>query len=311
MLKSTETRTTMKSILIAGPTASGKSGFALELAKKINGIIINTDALQVYDQWKILTARPDDQDMQGIPHALYGHVKMDRAYSVGEWIKDVKQILQHTDLTPIFTGGTGLYFGALTNGLADIPAIPATIRIQGNQIRSTQGKDGFAEILQKHDPETYLRIDQNNPARLQRAWEVWQTTGKGLEYWKSTTPAPLIPLEDTRAMVLNWPVNLLNERIDQRFDQMMDAGAIHEVEGVKTHYWHPALPSSRALGAAEIIDAINSKITMQDAVIKSKTLTRQFAKRQRTWFRSKMSNWQQIDMCDHVLLQKIIENIDT
>ena len=136
-------------------------------------------------------------------------------------------------------------------------------------------------------------------------------TGKGLAYWKSTTPEPLVKLEETVPIVLNWKVNSLNSRIDTRFDQMINAGAIEEVLKVKSGHWHPALPSSRALGAQEIIDAIDGKITMEDAVIKTKTLTRRFAKRQRTWFRSKMSAWRQIQIDDSTSPQEIIANLDT
>ncbi len=300
----------MKAILIAGPTASGKSGLAMALARKFNGVIINTDALQVYDKWRILSARPSIADEDSVPHQLYGHVAMDRHYSVGGWISDIKKSLQDTDLLPIFTGGTGLYFGALINGLADIPAIPTVIRNKGNKIRDTIGKDWFAEILSKNDPGTFQAIDQLNPARLQRAWEVLETTGKGLQYWKSTTPPPLISLEDTLPILLNWPVNHLNDRINSRFDQMMDMGAVDEIRAVKNGYWHPALPSSRALGAAEILEAIDGNISMEDAVNKAKILTRQFAKRQRTWFRSKMSDWQQIEMNDSTSSEEIIANLD-
>ncbi len=301
----------MKAILIAGPTASGKSGLAIALARKHNGVIINTDALQVYDKWRVLSARPSQMDEQIVPHRLYGHVPMQQHYSVGSWLSDVKQTLQDTDLVPIFTGGTGLYFAALTNGLADIPAIPDVIRSKGNAIRDDVGKDWFVDILSKNDPETFNAIDQLNPARLQRAWEVLEATGKGLQYWKSTTPPPLIRLEETLPILLNWKVNSLNTRIDQRFDQMMDMGAIKEVKAVKNGYWHPALPSSRALGAIEIMDAIDGKITMEEAVIKAKTLTRRFAKRQRTWFRSKMSDWRQVAMDSATSCEEIIANLDT
>ncbi len=301
----------MNSILIAGPTASGKSGLALALAKKYNGVIINADALQVYDQWRILTARPSREDETMAPHALYGHVMMDQHYSVGAWIKDVRNILQTSDLMPIFVGGTGLYFSALTNGLADIPAIPPEIRARGNEIRDTVGRIWFHDKLAKDDPETFGSIDQQNPARLQRAWEVLETTGKGLAFWKSTTPPPMIKLEETTAIVLNWNVNSLNNRINTRFKQMMEMGALNEVEAVEKAHWHPALPSSRALGASELIDIIHAKTTIEDAVNKAQLLTRQFAKRQRTWFRSKMSNWRQIPMDDQMSAKEIIATLDS
>jgi len=301
----------MRSILIAGPTASGKSGLAMALARKHNGIVINADALQVYGQWRILTARPSEADEKTVPHTLYGHVKMDNAYSVGSWIRDIKKVLQDVDLMPIIVGGTGLYFSALINGLAEIPQISEDLRAQGNAIPKQEATDFFAEYLKTNDPETFRTMDQKNPARLQRAWEVLEQTGKGLSYWKSVTPPPLVELEETLPILLNWQANDLNARIEQRFDKMISGNVLREVERVKNAYWHPALPSSRALGATELMQVIDGKISLEDAVIQAKTLTRQFAKRQRTWFRSKMSTWKQIAMDDTMSAEKIIATLDS
>lgn len=285
-----------RAILIVGPTASGKSSLAIALAQQLDGVIINADALQVYENWQVLTARPSTQELQLAPHKLYGHVEKDVHYSVGAWIKDVSEVLDNTSKLPILTGGTGLYFRALTNGLSRIPPIPPEIRVQGDKFRIEHGAPWFREALQADDPETLATLDENNPARLQRAWEVLSATGKGLTYWHAQPAPPLISLEDTIPIVLNWNTNQLNQRIDQRFDLMMSNGALDECKANLAAGFDPTLPSSRALGAKEIIDALQGKTTLQEAVMKSKTLTHQFAKRQRTWFRSKMKNWHQIEM---------------
>ncbi len=294
-------------VLIAGPTASGKTGLALKVAAQIGGIVINADALQVYAKWRVLTARPTDAELAQAPHHLYGHVEETRAYSVGEWIKDVGYVLEKTDKPAVIIGGTGLYFGALLNGLSEIPPIPEGIRTAGNAHRERDGASWFLTHLAAHDPTTLAKLDQNNPARLQRAWEVLEATGKGLAYWHARPTRPLISHEETTSILLNWQVNDLNERIDSRFDAMMISGAIEECEAAKAQGFVAHMPANRAIGAKEIIDALDGKIDMQDAVMQAKTLTHQFAKRQRTWFRSKMKNWQQIDMTDAPDLEALVK----
>ena len=285
-------------VLIAGPTASGKTGLAIKIAEHIGGTIINADALQVYTKWRVLTARPTDAELARAPHHLYGHVDEHREYSVGEWIREVSDVLKSTDKPAVIIGGTGLYFSALLNGLSEIPPITPEIRAAGDEHRVRDGAPWFQQILSLNDPETFAKLDQNNPARLQRAWEVLEATGKGLSYWHARPTRSTLSLEDTTPILLKWHPDDLNNRIDMRFDMMMDLGAVEECEAAKTAGFNAKLPANRAIGASEIIDALYGNITMQDAVIKSKTLTHQFAKRQRTWFRSKMRSWQQIDMSD-------------
>ncbi len=285
-----------RAVLIAGPTASGKTGLAIEIAQRIDGVIINADALQVYKKWRVLTARPSDEELAQAPHELYGYVDEAREYSVGEWIKDVSKVIDNSNKTPIIIGGTGLYFSALLNGLSDIPPIPPDIRAAGNAHRQRDGVAYFRAQLDQKDPESLARLDQNNPARLQRAWEVLEATGHGLSYWHARPARPLILLEETVPILLNWQPESLNTRIDARFDMMMKSGAIEECEAARAAGFDPAHPANRALGAREIIAAIDGKITMQGAVNKAKILTHQYAKRQRTWFRSKMKDWQQVEM---------------
>ncbi len=296
-----------RTVLIAGPTASGKTGLALKVAAHIGGIIINADALQVYAKWRVLTARPSDAELAQAPHHLYGHVEEARAYSVGEWIKDVGELIENTDKSVVIIGGTGLYFSALLNGLSEIPPISTDIRAAGNAHRERDGTTFFLQQLMAKDPAILAKIDQNNPARLQRAWEVLEATGKGLSYWHARPARPLISPEEITPILLNWQVNELNARIDTRFDAMMLAGAIEECEAANAQGFIANMPANRAIGAKEIIDALNGKTTMQDAVIQSKTLTHQFAKRQRTWFRSKMKNWQQVDMSDTPNLEALVK----
>lgn len=300
-----------RAILIAGPTASGKSGLAIKLAKALDGVIINADALQVYAQWQVLTARPDLDELQAAPHLLYGHVGSDQPYSVGHWLKDVSLALDDTDKTSIIVGGTGLYFSALTDGLSEIPEIPSDIRQRGNELRLASGTAGFLDHLIRHDPDSLNRLDQKNPVRLQRAWEVLEASGHGLAYWHARPKRPLLPLENALPFTLSWHPNTLNLRIDQRFDQMMQLGAISECEAALARGFDPNLPSSRAIGAREIIEALDGNTTLQEAVNKAKILTHQYAKRQRSWFRSRMKNWVSVELPGEEALDNVVQSAST
>jgi len=225
-----------KPVVIAGPTASGKSALALHIAQTQGGVIINADALQVFDGWRIITARPDDTELGKAPHALYGHVPFDAPYSVGHWLRDVTPLLGGA--RPIIVGGTGLYLTALTQGLADIPPTPAEVRAEADA-RS------LAQNLADLDPKTIARIDINNPVRVQRAWEVLRTTGRSLADWQDNTPPPLLPLADVTALVLDAPKDWLTPRIALRFDQMLAAGALDEAAAMRPT-WDPAHLSSKA-----------------------------------------------------------------
>ncbi len=276
-------------ILIAGPTASGKSDLALSLAQQLDGVVVNADALQVYDCWQVLTARPDAADMAHAPHRLYGHVPYDQAYSVGQWLRDVAQLMASETRRLIVVGGTGLYLSSLTRGLADIPAIPAEVRAEGDAIR--RGDNGIAEFvdyLARHDPDILARVDRRNPMRLQRAWEVRRATGTPLSQWQQATPDPLAA--DAVRVVLDSDPDWLGARIDRRFEMMLETGALDEVARVQPR-WDPDLPASRALGATQLIAHLNGNLSRDDAIAQATTATRQFAKRQRTWFRSNMKDW--------------------
>ena len=269
-------------VLIAGPTASGKSELALRIAEAQGGRIVNADASQVYECWRILTARPDAAETARAPHSLYGHVKAQAAYSAGHWLREVTPLL-NTAERPIIVGGTGLYFTALTRGLADIPATPPGIRHQGDALTRE-------EMLCDLDRETRSRIDPLNRARVQRAWEVLQATGRGLASWQDETGAPSLPVEQAQPIVFDVSKEWLNARIARRFDTMLSAGALEEARAVHPEY-DPALPAHRAIGAPELMAFLDGRISLDEAREAAVVSTRQFAKRQRTWFRSKMRDW--------------------
>lgn len=246
---------------------------------------MNADALQVYGNWRVLTARPDAADLAAAPHHLYGHVAWDVPYSVGHWLREVAALMVGPRL--IIVGGTGLYFRALTEGLADIPPTPA-------DTRATADRLSLAEMIAALDPATAQGIDLNNRARVQRAWEVLQATGQGLAAWQAETPAPILRLTDCTALVLDAPVPWLNARIARRFDLMLANGALDEVAAHLPH-WTPALPSMRAIGAPELIAHLRGECSVNAARDAAITASRQYAKRQRTWFRARMGAWRGID----------------
>jgi tRNA dimethylallyltransferase len=277
-------------VLIAGPTASGKSALALALAEARGGVIVNADALQVFDAWRILTAQPSGADRARAPHLLYGHLPHNAAYSVGDWLREVAPILDGP-VRPILVGGTGLYFSALTEGLAEIPAVPAELRAEAD---ARLARGGLAAMVAELDSGTAARIDRANPARVQRAWEVLRATGRGLADWQAETPPPLMPLDRAEALVIEAPKPWLDPRIARRFDAMLAQGALGEAEAELAR-WDPALQSSKAIGAAELIAHLEGGLSLAEARAAAVTATRRYAKRQRTWFRARMRAWLRID----------------
>ncbi|MGD2002312.1 MAG: tRNA (adenosine(37)-N6)-dimethylallyltransferase MiaA [Paracoccaceae bacterium] len=273
-------------ILIVGPTASGKSALALECADRFGGTIINADALQVFENWRVLSAQPDVADQARAKHVLYGHLPYDADYSVGAWLREVEPFLNAPERS-IIVGGTGLYFTALTQGLAEIPATPPNIRAEADAIVADIG---FEALIAEIDELTQSSIDLMNPMRVQRAWEVQRVTGKGIRAWQDETPAPLLSLTNSVPILFDVEKDWLNARIAQRFDTMLDTGALEEAQK-NLENWDPALLSNRAIGAPELVAHLQGKMTLEDAREAATIATRQFAKRQRTWFRSKMKDW--------------------
>jgi tRNA dimethylallyltransferase len=275
-------------VLIAGPTASGKSALAMRIAARDGRVIVNADALQVHDSWRILTARPSPEDEAALPHALYGHVARGADYSVGHWLREVQPLLSAPVL---IVGGTGLYLTALTAGLAPVPPIPPGVRAEADALLAAEG---IAGLLAGLDAATADGIDRANPARVQRAWEVLRATGRGLADWQKGTPAPLLGPEGVDALLVMPDRDVLAARIDQRFDAMMQAGALEEVRSALPH-WQPLAPWARAIGAPELVAHLRGDLTQAQATEAAKAATRQYAKRQRTWFRGRMAAWRPVD----------------
>ncbi|MFK7881911.1 tRNA (adenosine(37)-N6)-dimethylallyltransferase MiaA [Roseobacter sp.] len=270
-------------VLIAGPTASGKSALALEIAARQGGVIVNADASQVYNCWRIVTARPSRTEEATAQHVLYGHKNAHDAYSAGHWLREVMPVLGGPK-RPIIVGGTGLYFTALTQGLADIPATPSDVRALGDTIP-------LSALLKALDDETKARLDLANRARVQRAWEVLQTTGRSLVSWHDETGDATLPIGQSENIVVDVDKDWLNARIEKRFDQMINEGALAEARSVQPDY-DQRLPAHRAIGAPELMAHLNGELSLKEARDQAVIATRQFAKRQRTWFRSKMRDWQ-------------------
>jgi len=283
---------TTRPLLIAGPTASGKSALALAVAERDGGMIINADASQVYACWRVLTARPSEVDQARAPHRLYGHVPGGVRYSTGAWLRDVSCVLDECrarGLRPIVVGGTGLYFTALTQGFAEIPEISPEVRATSIAMLANGRLGAMLDDLARDDPETLARIDRKNPMRVQRAWEVVRSTGRGLAQWHEGSPAPL--LEDAAKVTLQPDTSLLNRSIDIRLDAMVEAGALDECRDFAVMGLDPSLPSARVLGAPQFMAHLRGEMTLGHAIAESATATRQYAKRQRTWMRNRMADW--------------------
>lgn len=276
-------------VLIAGPTASGKSALAMEIAAVQDRRIVNADALQVFADWRVLTARPSAQDEAALPHALYGHVPGTSPYSVGRWLREVAPLLD--DGPVVIVGGTGLYFTALTEGLAEIPATPDAVR---SEAMARIAAEGAPALLAELDAETASRIDRQNPMRIQRAWEVLTSTGRGLAQWQDDTGPALVPLDQAQPILIDAPKERLTPRIEARFDLMLASGALDEARQNAPH-WSPDRPSAKAIGAGELVAHVRGELTLDAARDAAIIATRQYAKRQRTWFRARMQNWQVLE----------------
>lgn len=274
-----------KPVLIAGPTASGKSALALQIARDHGGVIVNADASQVYDCWRVITARPSIEEEAQAAHHLYGHVGWQNAYSAGHWLRDVMPLLSGPE-RPIIVGGTGLYFASLTRGMVEIPPVPAEIRAAADTLP-------LAALLGGIDAQTASGIDTANRARVQRAWEVQAATGRSLPDWQADTPPPVLALSDCTPIVFDVDRDWLLARIMRRFDLMLAQGALEEVAAMQEQY-DATLPAFRAIGVPELAAHLRGEITLNQAREKAGIATRQFAKRQRTWFRSKMQHWHRV-----------------
>jgi tRNA dimethylallyltransferase len=279
-------------VLIAGPTASGKSAAALALAEHIGGVVINADSMQVYREAPILTAQPDAEAQARVPHLLYGHISAREVYSVGRYAEDARQALAQAraqNRIPIFVGGTGLYFTALTDGLAQIPPVPASVRAAARALLVEIGVEELHNRLAARDPETAAQLRPTDPQRVLRAYEVFEATGRPLGHWQRETGAPLLDGLKLARFVLNPPRPYLRDRIAQRFEAMLGNGGREEALALAD--LDPALPAAKLLGLRPLIAHARGEMDWEAAVLLSVIATRQFAKRQMTWFRNRMADY--------------------
>ncbi|SPH17984.1 tRNA dimethylallyltransferase [Defluviimonas aquaemixtae] len=250
---------------------------------------MNADALQVWSCWHVLTARPSAEEETRAPHLLYGHMAPGAPYSVGHWLREVAPLLGAAE-RPIIVGGTGLYLSALTEGLADIPPTPAEIRAEADAIMAKAGPGPMLDAL---DRATRSRIDTRNPVRVQRAWEVLRSTGQGLAAWQDETGSALLPRDRATTLLLDADRDWLADRIDRRFRRMVAEGALDEVRA-NLDRWDPGQLWARAIGAAELVAHLQGQTSLEDAITAAQAASRQYAKRQRSWFRGRMANWLRI-----------------
>jgi tRNA dimethylallyltransferase len=288
--------TDLTPILIAGATASGKSKLALDLAHKHGGCIINADSMQVYRELRILTARPTVEDEAAVPHKLYGHAPAGESYSVARYVEDAAAAVREAQLgglRPILTGGTGLYFKALLEGLSPIPPIADEVRAHWRAQAAALGGPALHAVLAPRDSEMAERLAPTDTQRIVRALEVLEATGRSLAGWQRQPGLPVIT-EPVTKLLVSRSRGELHARADARFDDMMEAGASAEAAALGRLGLDPALPAMRALGAAPLIAAARGELSLEDAVSQAKAETRQYIKRQETWFRKHMISWQSI-----------------
>ena len=294
-------------ILIAGPTASGKSALAIRLAQRLGGLVINTDSMQVYRDLRIITARPSVEEEACAPHALFGTEDGAENFSTGRWLTAARreyERAQAADLIPIFVGGTGLYFKALTQGLSDIPAVPDEVRAQIRRDAAGQTPEQLHALLSSIDPLTAARLRPSDPQRLLRALEVYAATGQSLASFQSSRGAALLDPSRCVAVFLTLDRPALRERIDRRFDEMMRNGALDEIERLSARQLDPLLPVMRAHGVPPLLRHIRDDYTLADAVAEGKADTRRYIKRQETFARHQLSDFRFVDAAQaeaHVL----------
>lgn len=288
-------------VLIAGATASGKSALALRLAEAVGGVVVNADAMQVYRELPILTARPTAQDQARAPHRLYGHVSASEPYSVGRWLADAKTAIaaaHDAGQMPILVGGTGLYFKVLLEGLSPIPDFPVDVRTHWRNEASRLGATALHAELARRDPEMAGRLAPTDLQRLTRALEVLEGTGRSLAHWQRQPGVPVLRESDTVRIVISFDRVGLVVRCDTRFDAMLSAGALAEVRALLELQLDPKAPAMGALGVAALAAHLRGQIDLPAAVERAKRDTRHYVKRQQTWLRRNMVSWNNVQTLD-------------
>jgi tRNA dimethylallyltransferase len=278
-------------VLIAGPTASGKSALALSLAERTGGIVINTDSMQVYRDLRIITARPTPEDEARVPHRLYGHIDAGVNCSAGMWVTDAAATLEEAraqNRLPIFAGGSGLYFKALTRGLSAVPPIPTEIRDDVRARLERDGAEALHAVLARRDPAAAQRLKPRDRTRIARALEVVEATGRSLTDWHRDGLPPLLPPDKVRAIFLAPDREALYARIDTRFGAMLAAGALEEVRALAERHLDPLLPAMKAHGVPALMRHLRGELSLEQAAGIGRADTRHYAKRQFTWFRHQL-----------------------
>jgi tRNA dimethylallyltransferase len=281
-------------VLICGPTASGKSALALELAREFGGVVINADSMQVYAELRVITNRPTPEEEATAPHRLYGFRPAREPYSAALCLADVKRELAEAKaqgLLPLIVGGTGLYFKALTEGLSEIPEIPDEIRARWRLAAQEQPPQALHAELARRDPLTAARLRPSDPQRIVRALEVLEATGRPLAEWQATRQPPLLPLSQAFPLVVDVERAELYRRCDLRFDAMIAGGAVEEARAIDALGLDPALPATRAVGLPPLIAYARGEIAFDEASERAKTATRNYAKRQKTWINGNFIEW--------------------
>lgn len=285
-------------VLIAGPTASGKSALALDLARRTGGVIVNADSMQVYDVLRVVTARPGPEDLAQAPHLLYGHVHPGTAYSTGEWLRDVARMIADGRLEgrrAIFVGGTGLYFRALLGGLSDMPDVPDEIRARWRRRLTEEGAPALHRMLAARDPDTAASLRPGDGQRIARALEVLDASGRPIRHWQGRQTPPLVDPATATRLVLDVDRALLHARINARFARMAEDGALEEVARLVALELDPAVPAMKAIGVPELAAHLSGTLALDQAIERAQAATRQYAKRQMTWFRNQLGEeWRRV-----------------
>ncbi len=283
-----------RAVLIAGPTASGKSALALALARRVGGTIVNADSMQVYRDLRVITARPTPEEEAAVPHRLYGHVDAACNYSVGAWLRDVTAVLGElsgTGTLPVFVGGTGLYFKALLSGLAAIPPVDPSIRAQWRARLEREGVEALYAALTQRDPAAAARLMPRDRSRILRALEVVEGTGRTIGEWQREGMPPLVEAARAVRIFLQPEREELKRRIACRFGDMLAAGAIEEVHALDARGLPETLPAIKAHGVPWLRRHLRGEISLEQAAEGGIMDTRRYAKRQVTWFRNQMPGW--------------------
>jgi len=313
-------------IFIAGPTASGKTSLALDVVARLAGagalsdpsdaVIINADSMQVYDTLQVLSARPDEGEMADVPHRMFGFLSPGQAFSVAEWADMAMQEVlsaHEAGRLPILVGGTGLYFKALLGGLAVVPEIPDDIRSQVRDQQAELGAHALHVMLSEEDPRMAERLEEGDSQRIARALEVVRATGVSLKDWQENTkPGPLFERDQAGQVmkyVLERPREALYARIEARFDQMVDHGALDEVKALMQQGIHESLPAMKALGVPSLMAYLRGDMDLAEALNDAKTRTRRYAKRQTTWFSNQFGDWPRIDVSSENGAHAVVRDI--